>query len=428
MRRLEVRLPEVGDAKEITVVEVAVAAGAHVERDDLLLVVESDKASMEVPAPVAGRVVDVAVTTGASVAEGDLLVVIESAAADAQAPAVEPSPPPPERPRAESTRAAAPPPRPTATATAAVAEPRATPAARIYAGPAVRRMARELGVDLGRVTGTGARGRIVKEDVQAHVKARLSAPPESHAASAGIPAVAVIDFAKFGPVETVALSRIRRRGAANLHRSWLNVVHVTQHDEADVTELEAFRASLKAEAGTRGVKLTPLPFILRALVPVLRAFPAFNASLDANVENLILKRYIHIGFAVDTPEGLVVPVVRDVDQKGVWTLAAEIETLSAKARDGKLAPADLSGGSFSVSSLGAIGGTGFTPIVNAPEVAILGVSRLATKPFWNGTAFVPRQFLPVSLSYDHRAINGAEAGRFVAAFCSTLADMRRALL
>jgi pyruvate dehydrogenase E2 component (dihydrolipoamide acetyltransferase) len=298
---------------------------------------------------------------------------------------------------------------------------------KVYAGPAVRRLARELGVDLAAVEGTGARGRIVKEDVQRHVKARLGAVGE-RAAAAGIPRLPEIDFAKFGPVEVVPLTRVRRRGAANLHRAWLNVVHVTQHDEADVTDLEAFRQSLKADAAARGVKLTPLALVLRALVPVLKAYPTFNASLDAGVENLVLKRYVNIGFAVDTPEGLVVPVVHDADQKGVFELAAEIERLSARARDGELAPAEISGGSFTVSSLGAIGGTGFTPIVNAPEVAILGVSRLVTKPHWNGQAFEPRQFLPVSLSYDHRAINGAEAGRFVTAFCEMLRDLRRALL
>jgi pyruvate dehydrogenase E2 component (dihydrolipoamide acetyltransferase) len=421
-RRLEIRLPDVGDAKDITVVEVAAKVGAEVKKDDLLLVVESDKASMEIPSPAAGRIVEVAVAPGAEVAEGALLVVIDSAVG-AEAPAQAPT---------QATARTTPLPE-------AVGSNRATPVvapstpptggtAAVYAGPAVRRLARELGVELGQVKGTGARGRIVKEDVQSWVKSRLAGVRDVSATGAGIPAMPVIDFAKFGPIEIQPLSRIRRRGAENLHRSWLNVPHVTQHDEADVTTLEAFRASLKSDAAARGVRLSPLPFLLRALVPVLRAFPTFNASLDPAIENLVLKRYIHIGLAVDTPDGLVVPVVRNVDQKGIWDLAAEIEDLSGRARAGKLTPADLSGGSFSVSSLGAIGGTAFTPIVNAPEVAILGVSRLTTKPFWTGTSFEPRQFLPVSLSYDHRAINGAEAGRFVTAFCATLMDLRRALL
>jgi len=292
----------------------------------------------------------------------------------------------------------------------------------------VRRLARELGVDLAQVKGSGAHQRIVKEDVQSHVKARFSGDAARPSAGGGIPPLPTIDFAKFGAVEVVALSRIRKRGAENLHRSWLNVVHVTQHDEADVGDLEAFRAELKPEAAARGVKLTPLAFIVRALIPVLKAYPTFNASLDPQAQSIILKRYYNVGFAVDTADGLVVPVIRAADEKGIFDLAHEIESLSARARDGKLTPAELSGGSFSVSSLGAIGGTGFTPIVNAPEVAILGISRLTTRPHWNGAAFEPRQFLPVSLSYDHRANNGAEAGRFVTAFCATLRDLRRALL
>jgi pyruvate dehydrogenase E2 component (dihydrolipoamide acetyltransferase) len=424
-RRLEVRLPDVGEAEDVTVVELAVAAGAAVRKDDLLLVVESDKASMEIPAPADGRIVEVAVAHGSTVEEGTLLVVMETTdAADSTAQVTAQAPPPTEKSKPSPEELSQP---PTEAGQALTREPSAA-LARVYAGPAVRRLARELGVDLSLVTGSGARGRIVKEDVQGYVKSRLTATTEPVAGGAAIPQMPAVDFGKFGPVETVALSRVRRRGAVNLHRAWLDVVHVTQHDEADVTDLEAFRAALKAEAAARSVKLTPLAFVVRALIPVLKAFPAFNASLDSTVEHLVLKRYYHIGFAVDTPEGLVVPVVRDADGKGVWELAAEIERLSAKARDGKLAPNEMSGGSFTVSSLGPIGGTGFTPIVNAPEVAILGVSRLSTRPHWNGSAFEPRQFLPVSLSYDHRAINGAEAGRFVTAFCATLADLRRVLL
>ena len=298
--------------------------------------------------------------------------------------------------------------------------------ATIYAGPAVRRMARELGVDLAKVTGSGARGRIVKEDVDSFVKAALAAP--AGGSEGGIPKIPAVDFSKYGEVETVAMSRILKSGATNLHRSWLNVVHVTQHDEADITELEDFRQSLKPEGERRGNKITPLAFIAKACAYLLTEQPKFNASLDESVENLIMKKYVNIGFAVDTPMGLLVPVVRDADKKGVWELAEEINELAAKARDKKLTPGDLQGGTFSISSLGAIGGTGFTPIVNAPEVAILGVAKLATKPVWDGEAFVPRKMLPLSLSYDHRAINGAEAGRFVTDLAALLGDMRRVML
>jgi pyruvate dehydrogenase E2 component (dihydrolipoamide acetyltransferase) len=290
----------------------------------------------------------------------------------------------------------------------------------------VRRLARELGVDLGAVGGSGPRGRILNTDVQAFVKRSLSAP--RGAPGSGIPPVPTIDFAKFGSIETVPLTRIRARGADNLRRSWLNVPHVTQHDEADITELESFRAELKPEAARQEIKLTPLAFIVKAVIATLQRYPVFNASLDPLAPAMILKRYFNIGLAVDTPEGLVVPVLHDADRKGVFELAREIESLSSKAQNGKLSISELQGGTFSISSLGAIGGLGFTPIVNAPEVAILGVSRLTTKPVWNGAEFVPRQMLPLSLSYDHRAINGAEAGRFLTTLCQTLTDMRRVLL
>jgi pyruvate dehydrogenase E2 component (dihydrolipoamide acetyltransferase) len=292
---------------------------------------------------------------------------------------------------------------------------------------ATRRLARELGVALAEVTGSGARGRIVKDDVKAFVKRRLSGPAAAPAGS-GIPAVPKVDFARFGQIESVPMSRIRRAGAANLHRSWLNVVHVTQHDEADVTELEAFRRSLKDEAERRGIKLSPLPFVVKACVHALKEFATFNASLDVEASAFVLKRYYNVGIAVDTPNGLVVPVVKAADTLGIWELAAEIARLSELAREGKLGMADGQGGTFTVSSLGAIGGTGFTPIVNAPEVAILGVSRLAMRPVWVGDAFVPRAMLPLSLSYDHRAINGAEAGRFVTHLAALLGDIRRLAL
>ena len=300
----------------------------------------------------------------------------------------------------------------------------ASTGAQVYAGPAVRRLARELGVDLTQVEGSGNRGRIVKDDVKAFVKTSLTTNLRS-APGSGIPRLPEIDFAKFGPVQIVPLSRIRAAGALNLHRSWLNVPHVTQHEDADVTELEAFRSTLKDEALKRELKITPLAFIIKACCYALQAHPAFNASLDAEVKNFILKQYYHIGFAVDTEAGLVVPVIRDADRMGIWERSQAITDLAEKARLGKLAMNDMLGGTFSISSLGAIGGTGFTPIINAPEVAILGVARLAYKPVWDGSEFVSRKMLPLSLSYDHRAINGAEAGRFMVTLAELLSDIRR---
>ncbi len=422
-RRFEVRIPDIGDAKDVTVVEVKVKAGQDVAVDDLLVVVESDKASMEIPSPVAGRVVSVDVGEGTAVAEGSLLAVIEAhspakVGAPAAAPATAETPPTasPVASKAVETSERTEEPEPA---------PLPPPSGAVYAGPSVRRLARELGVDLSKVKGSGPGNRVLKTDVDVFVKTALTAP---RAAGGGIPPVPTIDFTRYGPTETVELTRIRARGAENLHRSWLNIPHVTQHDEADVTDLETFRDDLKAEAQAKGVKLTPLAFIVKAVVATLHSFPTFNSSLDASIRNLIVKRYYHIGLAVDTPEGLVVPVLRDADKKGVLELAREIETLSQKAQQGKLAMNDLQGASFTITSLGAIGGTGFTPIINAPEVAILGVSRLTMRPHWNGKEFEPRRMLPLSLSYDHRAINGAEAGRFVTTLCQTLADMRRVLL
>jgi pyruvate dehydrogenase E2 component (dihydrolipoamide acetyltransferase) len=300
--------------------------------------------------------------------------------------------------------------------------------AKVYAGPATRRLARELGVSLVEVKGTGSRQRITKDDVKAYVKQQMAAgKPAAHTA-AGLPQVAEIDFAKFGPVETVALTRIQQRGADNLHRSWVNLPHVTQHDETDITDLEAFRQSLKQDAERKGVKITPLAFIIKACCHALLEFPNFNASLHADRKQLVLKQYINVGMAVDTPEGLVVPVIKAANEKSIWQLSAEIAELSDKARNKKLAMDDLQGGTFSVSSLGALGGTGFTPIINAPEVAILGVSKLQTKPLWDGERFVPRKVLPLSLSYDHRVINGADGGRFMNYLTTVLADIRRLAL
>jgi len=414
---VEVRVPDVGDAHDVTVVEVCTATGAEVRAGDPLVVLESDKASMEIEAPQAGRIERLAVAEGDAVEEGTLIAIL--AVSGAPLPVPEQAAPPTPRPQvpAPGVLDSSPP---------AAAESKTTSRG-VHAGPAVRRMARELGVDLSLVTGTGARNRILKEDVQNWVKARLQGQAGA-ARGSGIPEVPLPDFSKFGPTELEPLSRIMRAGGANLHRAWLNLPHVTHNDEADVTDLESFRAGLKAEAERRGVRLTPLAFIVKACVAVLKQFPRFNASLDAAGENFVLKRYYNIGLAVDTPQGLLVPVIKEADQKGLWEIAAEIIDLSLRARDGKLRPDDLTGGSFSISSLGALGGTSFTPIINAPEVAILGVAKTQTKPLWDGTAFVPRQMLPLSLSYDHRAINGADAARFTTALAAILSDIRRLAL
>ncbi len=432
---VEVRVPDIGEASNVEVIEVAVSAGSEVAADDLLVVVESDKASMEIPAGQAGIVSAVHVSVGSEVEEGTLLATISStSAAPASSGGAGSSAQPPQSsaPAEAGSQAAAAPiaaaPKP-APAAAPAAPSNAADGKSVYASPAVRRLARELGVDLGAVSGTGSRGRILKDDVKSHVKASLtSGPAAASSGGTGIPPVPAVDFSRFGAVEIEPLSRIRAAGAQNLHRSWLNLPHVSQFEEADVTELEAFRKTLKEEAARRELKITPLAFIIKACCYALQAFPTFNASLDPEIKNFVLKKYYHIGFAVDTEDGLVVPVIRDADKMGVWDLSAAISDLAEKARTGSLGLSDMQGGSFSISSLGNIGGTGFTPIINAPEVAILGVSRLVTKPVWNGSDFEPRQMLPLSLSYDHRAINGAEAGRFMAMLAELLADIRRLAL
>lgn len=413
-KEVVVEIPDIGEAEDVVVIEVAVSVGDVVTPDQMLVVVESDKASMEIPANVAGEITAVHVAEGDSVIEGSPLVTLLVAQSTVQPAIADPVP-------AAAPEVAVGDERADAVARTIVTEVETTGASGIYAGPATRRLARELGVHLNQVNGSGSRGRIVKDDVKAHVKQAM----RSGSAGSGIPPVPEIDFSKFGPVELVALSRVRVVGAQNLHRSWLNVAHVTQHDQADLTELEEFRQSLKGEAEARGVKLTPLAFIVKACCYALKAFPTFNASLDRDVRNYIFKHYYNIGFAVDTEQGLVVPVIKNADKKGVWALSEEIAALAGKAREQKLGIDDMQGGTFSISSLGAIGGTGFTPIVNAPEVAILGVARLTTQPVWNGTDFVPRKVLPLSLSYDHRAINGAEAGRFVVHLTELLTDIRR---
>ncbi len=417
----EVRIPDIGDAEDVEVIEICVAPGDAVAAEDALIVIESDKASMEVPAPMAGTVAEVLVALGDHVNEGDAIVRLD-AAEDATAPALEAVPEPQGAPEPAAASVPVAVPAPPAEPSPPLAAARVDGAGKVYAGPAVRRMARELGVDLVGVDGSGVHGRILKDDVKAFVKRTLASPGPL------APALADIDFSRFGPVDEEPLGRVRARGAANLHRAWQHVVHVTQHDAADVTDLESFRAGLASEAARREVKLTPLPFIVRAVVHALKQHPRFNASLSADVGTLIVKRYYHIGIAVDTDDGLLVPVVRDADRLGVFELAAETARLASAARERKLKPDEMQGASFTISSLGPVGGTGFTPIVNAPEVAILGVARMDTRPVWDGAAFAPRQVLPLSLSYDHRAINGAEAGRFMQDLCATLGDVRRLVL
>jgi len=438
----EAKVPDIGNYTNVPVIEVLVKAGDAVAKDQGLVTLESDKATMEVPAPFAGTVKEVKVKVGDDVSEGSVVALIEageaapkaSAAPAAKAEAPKAAPAPQSTPAAPAAPAAAP------ATSAEKTEPRSPPVAfgadtvmpdKVpYASPAIRVFARELGVDLAQVSGTGRNGRITKEDVQGFVKRALSTPRSAAGAGAGLNLLPwpQVDFAKFGEVETRPLSKIKKISGANLARNWVMIPHVTQHDDADVTELEALRVQLNKENEKAGIKFTMLGFIIKAVVAALKKYPDFNASLDAGGENLVLKKYFHIGFAADTPNGLVVPVLRDADKKGIVAITQESGALAAKAREGKLGPADMSGGCFSISSLGGIGGTAFTPIVNAPEVAILGVSKSAFKPVWDGKAFQPRLLLPLSLSYDHRVIDGAAAARFTTYLAQLLADMRRSLL
>jgi len=467
----EARVPDIGDYDGVPVIELLVAVGDTVTQDQGLVTLESDKATMEVPAPFAGVIRELKVKIGDQLAEGSVVALIEPLEEDAKAtpakaeepakPAAPAAPakaetpapakqeaPKPEAP-AKSEAAAAPAPIAAANAgTDPEALPPRTPPVAFtaeelmpdkvpYASPAVRLFARELGVDLSRVTGSERGGRISKENVQAFVKSVMQGSGGGAASAGAAPSLGgglnllpwpKVDFSKFGETEVKPLTRIQKLSGANLARNWAMIPHVTQHDDADITDLEALRVALNKENEKAGLKLTMLAFLMKASVSALQKFPTFNASLDASGENLTLKKYFHIGFAADTPNGLVVPVVRDCDKKGVLQIAKETGELAAKARDGKLGPADMSGGCFSISSLGGIGGTAFTPIVNAPEVAILGVSKSATKPVWDGKQFAPRLILPLSLSYDHRVIDGAAAARFTAHLAQLLADMRRVLL
>ena len=428
-----VSVPDIGDFKEIEVIEVLVKEGDAVEKEQSLITLESDKATMEIPSPGAGVVRELKLKVGDKVSKGSPILVLGTASAK-EAPAAAPAQPAePPAPKPAAAAAAPPPPRPSKRPVPR--EPREETAAKPHASPSVRKFARELGVELTRVPASGPKGRILHEDVQGFVKGALAGGAGAAAEKGGagavpfdLPAWPEIDFAKFGPIESQPLSRIQKLSGPYLHRNWISIPHVTQFDEADITDLEAFRKAQTAESEKKGFKLTLLAFLIKACVTALREFPAFNASLDKSGQSIILKKYYHVGVAVDTPGGLVVPVVRDADRKGVFDLAHELADISKLARDGKLKAGDLQGGTFSISSLGGIGGTAFTPIINAPEVAILGVSRGVMRPVWNGKEFVARLMLPLSLSYDHRVIDGASAARFTTYLVSVLSDIRKSLL
>src|SRR5690242_7662476 len=453
----EAKVPDIGDFHGVPVIEVMVKPGDHVDKDQGLVTLESAKATMEVPAPFAGTVKEVKVKEGDEVSEGSVIATVEAEGdkQESKAAATEPKPaaPAPEQ-REEKPKAEQPAQQPRTSAPSPQPQPRPQPdgdegaASRHappvpfdadsimpdkvpYASPAVRAFARELGVDLSRVSGSERGGRITKDDVQKFVKGVMAGGgPVAAGGSTGLNLLPwpQIDFSKFGETETRPLSRIKKLSGANLARNWAMIPHVTQFEDADITDLEALRGTLNKENEKAGIKVTMLAFLIKASVAALRKYPDFNASLDASGENLVVKKYFNIGFAADTPNGLVVPVIRDCDKKGVLDIAQEMSALAKKARDGKLSPSEMSGGCFSISSLGGIGGTMFTPIINAPEVAILGVSRSSMKPVWNGKEFAPRLILPLSLSYDHRVIDGAAAARFTTYLSQLLADMRRALL
>jgi pyruvate dehydrogenase E2 component (dihydrolipoamide acetyltransferase) len=424
-----VPVPDIGDFKEVEVIEVLVKPGDKVAKEQSLITLESDKATMEIPSPGPGVVKEVKVKVGDKVAKGSAILVLEGGDQRAE--------PRGEAPKAEPKVET---PKPAAARQASAATREAAPAASTggalpHASPSVRKFARELGVDLAQVKASGPKGRILHEDVQGFVKGVLSgrAPAAAKAGGGGglpfnLPAWPEVDFAKFGPVETKPLARIQKLSGPYLHRNWISIPHVTQCDEADITDLEAFRKAQTAETEKKGFKLTMLAFMIKACVTALKQYPQFNSSLEKSGESLIIKKYYHIGVAVDTPGGLVVPVVKDADRKGIFDIAQELGEISKKARDGKLSPADMQGGTFSISSLGGIGGTYFTPIINAPEVAILGVSRAAMKPVWDGKAFAPRLMMPISLSYDHRVIDGATAARFTSFLVSVLSDIRKLIL
>jgi pyruvate dehydrogenase E2 component (dihydrolipoamide acetyltransferase) len=469
---IEVLVPDIGAFKDVSVIDVLVKDGQQIEKEAPLITIETEKAAMDVPAPMAGRITQVKLKQGDKVSEGSLILLIEAAEAGASpvaaastapaaspapaastapaaspapapttAPAASPAPAPTTAPAPSPAPARAPSPAPPSLTAAPPAPPPAPPRAaradvtideqafsKAYASPSVRKFARELGADLGRIKGTGVKGRITHEDVKAHVKKILTAPPAPAAAPVSpLPKVPEVDFALFGDIEVKPLSRIQRISGSRLQASWINLPHVTQHEDADITDLEAVRVALKSKASQEGVRLTPLAFIVKACLLALREFPRFNSSLDAGGENLVFKKYFNIGFAADTPNGLVVPVIANADRLNLYEIARILATLSEKARAGKLKNTEMQGGTFTISSLGGIGGTAFTPIINAPEVAILGVSKSTQKPVYDNGAFLPRLILPLSLSYDHRVIDGAEAARFVVFLAKVLGDVKALL-
>jgi pyruvate dehydrogenase E2 component (dihydrolipoamide acetyltransferase) len=431
-------LPDIGDFESVEIIEILVSEGDEVAVEDSLLTLESDKATMEIPSPRAGVVKSLTVKVGDRISEGDKILTLETQGESTEEQISKSQAPAPSAEEVESVQAPAP----------AASESRRRPGDKVslvppvpggeavaegkipHASPSVRRFARELGVELHLVKGSGAKGRVTRDDVQQFVKRSLQGGQVTGpgAFAFDLPAGAEVDYAKFGEIKSQPLNRIKKISGAHLHRCWLTVPHVTQFDEADITELEAFRKAQKVEAEKQEVRLTFMPFLMKAVAAALKQMPIFNAALAPEGDSLIYRRYVHVGIAVDTPNGLMVPVIRDVDQKGLFDLARELMVVSAKAREGKLSPGDLQGGCFSISSLGGIGGTAFTPIVNAPEVAILGVSRGNMKPVWDGAAFQPRLMLPLSLSYDHRVIDGADGARFTTLLSALLGDIRRLLL
>ena len=422
----QILVPDIGNFKDVEIIEVMVKAGDTVQAEDSLITIETDKATMDVPAPFSGVVKELKVKVGDKVSEGVLIALIEASGETVQATIAAPSPAAELAPKLQPSApvAVVVPASPLMTRSTSHELPATSSI--VHASPSIRRFARELGVNLPQVTGSGVKSRITKDDVQNFVKAVLAQPRSTGGLQ--VAEMPVVDFAKFGAIESKPLSRIQKLSGAWLHRNWVSIPHITQHDEADITEMEAFRKQLGTEYAAQGIKITPLAFLLRAVAEALQQFPDFNASLDASGENLILKKYFHIGVAVDTPNGLVVPVLRDVNQKGIVQLAKELAEISGRAREKKISAAEMQGGCFTISSLGGIGGTAFTPIINAPEVAILGVSRSSMKPVWKDGKFEPRLLLPLSLSYDHRVIDGAAGARFTTYLAQVLADVRRLAL
>ena len=447
---IDVTVPDIGDFSDVEIIEVLVGEGDEVEEEASLITLESDKATMEIPSPATGRVIAIKVNVGDRVGQGDLILTMDPAdaaettadnmaemaegdrALDEPEPAITPSPAIAPAPAADQDVAPAPLPGESERKPAPIhaAAPDRITSGIAHASPSVRRFARELGVDISAVEGSGPKGRVTKEDVQGHVKRAIADGQAATEASGTfrLPEAPTVDFSRFGETETVELGRIKKISGAHLHRAWLNIPHVTQFDEADITELEEFRKESKQRAENAGIKLTFMPFLMKACANALKAMPEFNSSLTSDGESLVMKKYVHIGVAVDTDNGLMVPVLRDVDRKSIFQIAAELMQISANARDGKLSPTDMQGGCFSISSLGGIGGTQFTPIVNSPEVAILGVSRSQMKPVWNGEEFEPRLIMPFSLSYDHRVIDGAQGVRFTSYLAGLLSDIRTLLL